>query len=115
MGGIVANPITLDEIKPVPGVPMSIVANHPRLAEQLANSLYFQVLPTNKGNIYIGNRTLNVGALTGIIARLRPPTANSLPEVAWDIPTQPNPFWLNDYLIDCDQLGDGVIVSFMVY
>ncbi len=57
------------------------------------------------------NKTTGVG----IIAILRPPTANFLPDLAWNIPSCPNPFLVDDYRVDCDQTGDGVNASYLVW
>jgi hypothetical protein len=107
--------VPLDQVVPTVGVPLTITTNYPNLHDQMVDSIYFQALPGNTSPVYIGTRRLNVGTLTGIIARVAVPTANSLPEITWDIPTQPNPFCLADYYVDATHQGDGVLVSYMTY
>ncbi len=110
-----ANPYPLDEIRPQPGQPASILLNHPNIANwnpPVANSLFFQVLPGNVGKVYVGVRGMNVALRTGIIGILMPPTSNSLPEIDWDNTSQPNPFDLTSYYVDVDIVGDGVRITF---
>lgn len=82
---------------------------------QQVNSMYFQVGVNNTQDVYIGLQTLNVATDTGIIAILRPPTANGLTEVSMEITNQPNPYNLDDFRIDVDNTGDTVRVTAQVF
>lgn len=104
--------IPLDEVLPTPGTPEKLTVNHPAYEGQKVNTVYLQVLPGNLGDVYFGRENLNVATKTGIIARLRPPTANHLPDLAFNLPVGiSNPFGIGKYRIDVDNPNDGVIPS----
>lgn len=109
--------IILGNISPTSGTPLDLFQNRTDLRgkNQAVNSIYFQ---TGEGNIqdcYIGLRDLNVATDAGIIAVLRPPTANSLNELTMEITNQPNPYNLDDFRIDVGNTGDWVRVTAQVY
>ena len=111
-----ANPNPLGVLQPVPGTPLNVTANYPGLINQPVNSMYFQVLPSNTGDVYIGianmmDKTTGVG----VIAVLRPPTANHLPDLAWQISGDPNPYVVGQYVVDCDDADDGIRADFQVW
>lgn len=98
---------------PTPGTPLQIISKYPVvLRDKHANAVFFQVHPDNQGDVYIGKANLNKASPDTIIAILRPPTANHLPDLVWSIPSSPNPFVLSEYKVDVDQSGDKVRVSF---
>lgn len=103
----------LGEVKPTPGTPLKLSVNFPEYDKEMTNTIYVQVLPGNIGDVYIGRENLNVATKTGIVSRLRPPTDNHLPDVALNMPVirVANPFNVDAYRIDVDNLGDGVIVT----
>jgi len=104
--------IPLDEVKPTPGTPLKLTVNFPLREEEKVNTIYLQVLPGNLGDVYLGRENLNVATKVGIIARLRPPTANHLPDLAFNMPIGiSNPFRVGVYRIAVDTLNDGVIPS----
>jgi hypothetical protein len=107
------NPLGLI-IPPVIWTAVDILGNYTFLRGKghRANSLYFQVLGTNLGNIYIGKEILNPLDDATVVAVLPPPTANNLPDIAFDMPACPNPFLLEEFRVACDNAGDGVRVSF---
>jgi len=108
-----SNPSPLGMIKPTPGTPLLLVDNFPLLPGELANSIYIQVLDTNVGKVYIGNRNLNKAVANTVILVLPPPTITTTPDVTWEIPSYPNPFLLGDYKVDVDVLGDGVRADYI--
>jgi hypothetical protein len=104
--------IPLNEVTPTPGVPDRITVNFPVYADSRISVLYLQVLPGNMQDVYVGREGMNVAAKTGIITRLRPPTANYLPDIAWHFSINiSNPLLAGRYVIDVDNAGDGVIPS----
>lgn len=114
------SPYPLGIVKPIAGTPKNIADNfssNPDLRKTPINSLYFQVLPSNIGDIYIGlaGSAFNKTSGAGIIAILRPPTANHLPDLAWQISGCPNPYMLDQYVVDSDNSEDGVRISFQVW
>lgn len=79
--------------------------------ESNMHALLIQTLPTNTGKIYIGNATLNKGALSGLIVFLAVPTANVIPSFSVSVTQAANALKINDLWIDADNSNDGVIVS----
>lgn len=75
------------------------------------NTLYLQVGAGNTGDIYFGERGFNKTSKVGLIAILRPPTANHCPDLAFNIPNQMNPFPYVNYEVANDQPGDGVQIT----
>jgi hypothetical protein len=112
-----SNPHPLGKLIPSDFNPIDILLNEPNLRGKgvICSALYFQVLPTNLGDVYIGTQMLNKTTGVGIIAILRPPTTNHLPDIAWNIPGCPNPFLLDEYRVTVDSLGDGVRCSFLTW
>lgn len=102
----------LDEIKPTAGTPLKITNNFPLYEDAKVNTIYIQVLPGNLGDVYFGRENLNVATKVGIIARLRPPTLNHLPDLAFNMPINiHNPLKASAYRIDVATTGDGAILS----
>lgn len=92
---------------------MSLTVNFPEYAHEIINSIILQVLPGNMGDIYFGRENMNVAAGIGVIYVLRPPTANHLPDLIFNIPDSMNPFRIGAFRVDVDILGDGVRPSFI--
>lgn len=108
-----SNPSPLGVVKPTPGSPLLLVSNFPALSGELANSIYIQVLDSNVGKVWIGNRNLSKVVDSTVILVLPPPTITTTPDVTWEIPSYPNPFLLGDYKVDVDVLGDGVRADYI--
>ena len=100
-------------IQPTVGANSPITTNFPGLlnTRRYFNTLYLQVGAGNVGDIYFGHTGFNKTTRVGLISVLRPPTANHLPDMAFNIPNSTNPFRLADYAVTCDQSGDGVQVT----
>lgn len=109
--------ILLGTITVTAGTPVDLFANYTLLRGkgQRVNSLYFQVGKDNTDDIYIGQQNLSIGSDTGIIAVLRPPTANFLTELTMEITNQPNPYDLDSFRIDGGHSDDIVRVTAQVY
>jgi hypothetical protein len=107
----------LGVIQPTPGTPQKITVNFTNLEtqHQQANTIYLQVLPGNTGDVYIGGADLDKATPSTVLAVLRPPTSNSLPDISISIASAPNPFVLSDYRIDVDQADDGVRASYLLW
>jgi hypothetical protein len=74
----------------------------------------FEVLPTNVGRVYIGAPTMDRATYTDLYAILAIPTDNFLPTFSVALTIAPNALCLNDFYIDADESGDGVIVTYLV-
>ena len=100
-------------IQPTVGTNSAITTNFPGLVNTRRgfNTLYLQVGAANTGDIYFGQTGFNKSSKVGLITILRPPTANHLPDLAFNIPNSVNPFLLSDYAVTCDQNGDGVQIT----
>ena len=100
-------------VQPTVGANSPITTNFPGLVETRIrfNTLYLQVGVSNTGDIYFGESGFSKTTKVGLIAILRPPTANHLPDLAFNIPNSMNPFMLEDYEVTCDQNGDGVQIT----
>lgn len=100
-------------VQPTVGANSAITANFPGLPNTRPhfNTLYLQVGAGNTGDIYFGHTGFNKTTKVGLIAILRPPTANHLPDLAFNIPSSVNPFILSQYAVTCDQNGDGVQIT----
>ena len=105
--------IELGFVQPTVGSNKAITSNFPGLvnARRRFNTLYLQVGAGNTGDIYFGHAGFNKTTKVGLIAVLRPPTANHLPDLAFNIPNSVNPFLLADYEVTCDQSSDGVQIT----
>lgn len=108
-----SDPVPLGELKPTPGTPMTFTENFPEFAHEVINTLFMQVLPGNQGDVYFGRENMNKTTRVGVIAILRPPTANYLPDLAFNIPDSMNPLNIGVYRVDVDILGDGLRPSFI--
>lgn len=103
--------ITLGFIQPTVGTNSPITANFPGFFNRQVNTLYFQVGAGNQGDVYIGEQGFNKTTKVGLIAVLRPPTINHLPDLAYNIPNVMNAFVLGSYEIANDQPSDGVQIT----
>lgn len=106
--------IELGFVQPTVGANSPITTNFPGLVNTRRNfnTLYLQVGTGNTGDIYFGRTGFNKSTKVGLIAILRPPTANHLPDLAFNIPGGTvNPFPLAGYAVTCDQNGDGVQIT----
>ena len=100
-------------IQPTPGNPTRLTINFPEYQSESVNTIILQVLPGNLGDVYFGRENMNKVTGVGVIYILRPPTANYLPDLAYNIPGSMNPFLIGVYRVDCDTLNDGVRPSFI--
>ncbi len=102
-----------------PPVPIQAIVNVPNalIAQArpvICHGVMFQALPTNVGIVYIGSRTMDKTTLTNLFAMLPVPTANLLPSFSCAITVAPNALAVNEFWVDADEGGDGVIVTYLV-
>ena len=100
-------------IQPTVGSNSPITTNFPGLLDtrRMFNTLYLQVGSGNTGDIYFGHTGFDKTTKVGLIAVLRPPTANHAPDLAFNIPSSVNPFSYSNYAVTCDQVNDGVQIT----
>lgn len=108
-----SDPTPLGIVQPTPGTPARLTLNFPEFEHELCNTIFIQVLPGNTGDVYFGRENMVKATGVGVIAILRPPTANHLPDLAFNIPDAMNPFRIGVYRVDVDNLNDGVRPSFI--
>ena len=108
--------IPLGKITTNPGNPVRITNNLSYPSEEvLCHAYMVEVLPTNQGNVYIGDKpTMNRLTFDGVLAWLPPPTTNSAPSYTVTISSSPNSLSVQNRYIDVDIAGEGVIVSVAV-
>lgn len=101
-------------IKPTPGTPLRATNNFTTPAQRVGcHSLMVEALPANAGKCYIGSSKMNKTTLVGVWAILAIPTNNILPSFSATLSYAPGGFNLADVFIDCDNNGDGVLVSYI--
>lgn len=107
----VGTPLTV----PVPGTLVRVTSLRPNPAAHVGvHGIMFQARPANVGRVYIGRATMNRGALTDTYAVIPVPTLNFLPTFSIALTIAPNALPLEDFYVDADNVGDGVLVTFLV-
>ena len=97
-----------------PGTPIRLTSGQTNPNEKFGtHGVMVQALFNNTGKIYVGNSTLNKGAMTGVHATLAIPTANTIPSFTAALTAAPNSVNLADLWIDGDVQGEGVTVSYL--
>ena len=108
--------IALGKVTTTIGVPVLLTGGQtlPTWITQ-CHSYMVEVLPTNQGKVYIGDRPeMNRTTFVGVLAWLPPPTANSAPSYTATISSAPNGLSVAKRYLDVDSNGDGVIVTVAV-
>jgi hypothetical protein len=77
------------------------------------HAILIEAAPSNTGKVYIGIATM-VKGVSGEMAVLAIPTANTIPVYSETISQCPNAINLQDFYVDADIAGDGVVVSYLV-
>ena len=99
----------------VPGTPVRVTAaNANPVIHAACHGIMFQTLPTNTGKIYIGRANMNKAAFTGLFAMLVAPSASQLPNFSAAITQAPNALGVEEFYVDADNAGEGVIVTILV-
>lgn len=99
---------------PTPGTPVRASAAYTDPAKHVAcHGIMFQTLPSNTGKIYIGRANMNKAAFTGLFAMLVAPSASQLPNFSAAITQAPNALGVEEFYIDADVAGEGVIVTIL--
>jgi len=108
--------IALGKVTTTAGVPIKVTGTNKFPAWITScHSYLVEVLPTNKGIVYVGDRpTMSRATFEGVLAWLPPPTTNSAPSYTVTISSAPNGLSVLERYIDVDVDGDGVIVSVAV-
>lgn len=109
--------ITIGKFTVTPGTPVRLTSqltNQPATEKFGCHGVLVQALFNNTGKIYVGDRTLNKAAMTGIHATLAIPTANTIPSFTAALTAAPNAVNLADLYVDGDVQGEGVTVSVLI-
>lgn len=77
------------------------------------HAFFFQPLPTNTGFVYVGDEQMDKDTLVKVYAWLPAPTTNSAPAFSGAHTIAPNGLTLNQFWIDADVAGEGVLVTIM--
>ena len=102
-------------VVPTPGTPVRATAANTTPSKHVAcHGIMFQVLPTNAGKVYIGRANMDKTAYTGLFAILVAPSASQLPNFSAAITQAPNALGVEEFYIDADVAGEGVIVTILV-
>lgn len=98
-----------------PGTPVSIQAAMPASDKtQPIHGIMLQALPTNTGNIYVGNVSgMDKSTYAYVRGVLAIPTINFIPTFSAALTIAPNGLSMMEFWIDVDVADDGVIVSFL--
>jgi len=100
---------------PTPGTPVRVTAANTDPRTHVAcHGIMFQTLPTNTGKIYIGRQNMNKAAFTGLFAMLVAPTTSQLPNFSAAITQAPNALGIEEFYVDADVAGEGVIVTVLI-
>lgn len=101
-----SNPFPLGFIGTEPGHPVNLLKNYPDLEYEYANLILIQAHPDNAGRCFIGNRRLDVLTGEGLIYTLMSNgDAFVLSNMAQNV------YRLEDFMIDVEFPGDGVVCS----
>jgi len=102
-------------VVPVPGTPVRVTAANADPRQHVAcHGIMFQVLPTNTGRVYVGGAQLDRVAVTNVFAMLPAPSSTQLPNFSAAITQAPNALGVEEFWIDADNAGEGVIVTILI-
>jgi hypothetical protein len=97
-----------------PGTLVRATVNRPDPNKPLpCHGILFEALPTNVGRVYVGRSGLVRATLVGTYAILPIPTANVFPTFSTALTLAPNGLAAQDFYIDADTAGDGVLACFL--
>lgn len=98
------------------GIPVRLTANEPDPTKDvICNSYMVEVLPTNKGKVYILDRQGGSGAtMTDVLAWLPVPTINSSPSFTATLSSAANALSVQNRWLDVELDGEGIIASIVV-
>lgn len=99
-----------------PGTPVSAVVNLPTKpphAPYTAHGVMFQALPANTGKVYIGALGMDIVAFDKLFAVLGIPTTTVIPSFSAALTISPNGMVLNQFYVDADVAGEGVILTYL--
>lgn len=109
MFSIESNPQPLGFITTTPGTPVSLLANYPDLENEYVNLILLQSHSENLGRCFFGNTRLNLLTGEGLIYTLMGAGDSFvLTNIAQNV------YRLQDFRIDVEFAGDGVMVSVYV-
>jgi len=94
----------------VAGTPEAITKNWTATTRR-CHSFLVEVLPTNTGKVYVGDKNLNKSTLAGVFAILAIPTTNLLPSFSATLSYAPDAFDAGDIFLDVDVSGEGAVCS----
>lgn len=80
---------------------------------QRIHGIMFQTLPGNTGFVYIGKANMDRTTKAGVIAVLAVPTENTLPTFSAALTWSANNLFLQEYYVDADSGGDGVLCTYL--
>ena len=106
---------SLGKLLPTAGTPKRATENltTPDRTEKV-HGVLIQALPSNTGKVYIGKQTLNKTTFADVYAILPAASAGALPSFSAAITCSPNGVNVNDFWIDVETGGDGVLVTVLV-
>ena len=107
----ISNPMPLGWIAPVPGTPKDFFEHFPELrADRFdVNEWIVQAGPDNSGHCYIGNVNMNQATGDGVLLVLM-----NAGDAASFHSSAINVYNLNEFRVDAEFAGDGVLVSVYV-
>jgi hypothetical protein len=98
-----------------PGTPERLTKNRTDPTEEFpVHAVLAQVLPGNKGNVYIGVAGMDRTSLAGVVAILPIPTVNLLATFSASISYAVAGLQADEIWVDADQSGDGVVAGVVV-
>lgn len=105
-------------VVPTPGTPVQAISQlspvPPSPPHVSIHGVMFQVLATNTGVVYIGQKGMNKTTLAGVLAYLPIPTANSAPTFSIALTIAPNGLALEQFWIDAAVANEGCLVTYLV-
>jgi hypothetical protein len=101
------NPASLGKIAPNPAVATRATANYPELVDLAVNTVGFQALGTNTGNVLIGvSSAMNATTLADVIYILAPGAFFCVTDVQKPFPHKAGSFWVLP-----EVAGEGCLVT----
>jgi len=94
---------------PTPGTPVPLTTD----PSVTASKLFFQVIPGLTGKTYVGTPNMTKGTLAGVARVLWPNSSGGFSETFYiEAQDGRNSIRLEDYAIDADVAGEGLLVTY---
>lgn len=100
---------------PTPGTAVAVASLlQPLTRSPIIHAILIQVNPANTGRCFVGTKGVVGSTLTNVLGILAVPTDNFIPTYSAALTIAPNGLSVNEFWIDVEVGGEGVIVSTLI-